>query len=305
MSSDTLKENQQDSIPHDQKGVNNKEKRNKPKGTFINGACTILLATLTILGWILVWVLQTVFKFIAFPFTSVEHRQDVCGWLFRGVNYFLLDIMNPLWSTTGIRPWDRKKMKQGKPFMFMFNHLSNADPWLCIRLMFPTDCKWVCKGSLFKVPFGGWCLRNNGDLEVKFVDNKSSRTVKGSTALLMEQATRALRRHQPLAIFPEGTRSHDADGPLYPFKRGFFDLAVAEGAQIVPVAWSGNQTCWPVGGWQFAPATTYASVGDPIDPDGHTGQSLMEECWKVITEMREQHPDRVALRKKKDLQAAQ
>jgi len=211
----------------------------------------------------------------------------------------VLDILNPLWSVKVVRPWDKTKMNPEKPYIFMFNHLSNADPYLVVRLMFPVDCKYVAKGSLFNVPFGGWCLRNNGDLAVHFIKSKGRWvTDKDSIKNMMGEAAALLQRKQPIGVFPEGTRSTTPGKGLNPFKPGFFSLAVQEKAQIVPVALSGTENCWPVKSPFLGPATPYASVGDPIDSEGHTTESLMDEVFKVITEMREAHPDRVGIAKK-------
>jgi len=260
---------------------------------------TVVLLLLMLVSWVLCWLLQTLVQILAFPFTTAETRSDICGKLFRGFNLVVLDFMNPLWRIKVLRKWDQSKLDPNRPYLFMFNHLSNADPWLCIRLMFPVDCKWICKGSLFKIPFGGWCLRNNGDLEVKFTKEKGGwGTEKGSVRTLMDDAAKCLRRNQPIAVFPEGVRNQKPEGPLGEFKPGFFDLAMKERAQIVPVAWSGNEHCWPVHSGVFGPATAYATVLDPIDTAKFDDvEALIAAVREVITTARESHPDRVAARK--------
>lgn len=260
---------------------------------------TVLVFLNMFLGWIVAWLLQTIAKAVMFPFSTPEQRGDVCGRIFRTVNMIVMDLLNPFWCMNQVRCADRSKLPKDRPVIYMINHLSNSDPWGCIRVIWPVECKWICKGSLFKIPFGGWALKNNNDLAVKFTSAKGGwGTEKGSVKSLMDDAASNLRRLQPIAVFPEGVRSFNPDGPVGEFKAGFFDLAIKENALIVPVALSGTEKWWPRGDWKLNRAQAYSSVGDAIDPQtlGST-EELMAKVHSAITELREQHPDRVALRK--------
>ncbi len=116
-----------------------------------------------------------------------------------------------------VRPFDMGKIPIDKAtgkrhnYLFMMNHLSNADPYLAVRLFWsPTlpDAKWAIKSALFSIPFGGWCLGNRGDLRVKFTKEKGGwGTEKGSVGAMMQQATGILKRGNPLNVFPEGGRN--------------------------------------------------------------------------------------------------
>lgn len=108
----------------------------------------------------------------------------------------------------------------------------------------------------------------------------------------MSKAAVALRRGRPIAVFPEGVRSYNPKGPLQEFKVGFFQLAVAEGIPIVPIAMSGSENAWPRGDWKFGYANIYISCGDPIHPAGHTPESLMAATKGIMERMRDSHPDR-------------
>jgi 1-acyl-sn-glycerol-3-phosphate acyltransferase len=257
----------------------------------VRALLTVVLLLGMLVGWVLCWAAQLVVIAAMFPFTKKTQREDMCGLMFRTVCYVILDILNPMWGLTILRPLP--DFPANTPHMYMMNHLGNADPWMCIRWMWPVDCKWICKGSLFKVPFGGWCLRNNGDLEVKFTKAKGGwGTEKGSVRGLMDDAAALLRRNQPIALFPEGVRNPKPEGGLGEFKAGFFDLAVKEGATIIPVALSGYEGYWPVHDWVFGCSQGYVTCGDPISPEGHTAETLMALVHKTISEMRDTHPDR-------------
>mmetsp|Transcript_66353 Transcript_66353/g.76978 ORF Transcript_66353/g.76978 Transcript_66353/m.76978 type:complete len:269 (+) Transcript_66353:98-904(+) len=257
---------------------------------------TVYIFAGILISWVLIWLLQTVARTLMLPFATKDQMDDVCGHIFRKVSWVFVDLINPFWYSRVLKPFP--KMQKGEKFIVVLNHLSNADPWFAIRSLFPWDCKWICKGSLFKVPFGGWALKNNGDLAIKFTKEKGGwGTEKGSVGMLMEDAKKLLQRAQPIAVFPEGVRNPKPEGPLGEFKLGFFTLAVQEGVKVVPMALSGSETAWPVKDWKFDFSTCYLSAGEPIDPTGMTAEELRDKVYNVITEMRESHPDRLKLKK--------
>lgn len=283
----------------------NRPKAKKPRTVLpspIRAVVSVWMLTQLLLGWVVLWLIQCVARVIAFPFTTATQREDMCGHIHRKTNYVFVMFLNPLWWTSVLRPFPMQKLAaaKSKKVICMMCHLSNADPWFAIRPMgLPVDCKWVCKGSLFNVPFGGWGLKNAGDLAIKFTEAKDGwGTEKGSVGQLMADAKVLLERDQPIAVFPEGVRSFNPDGPLGEFKLGFFMLAVEQKANIVPVAFSGTETAWPRGSWMFDFARVYSSCGDPISAEGETPESLRDKVWVAITELRESHPDRIALKRR-------
>ncbi|KAG5494747.1 hypothetical protein JIQ42_02362 [Leishmania sp. Namibia] len=257
--------------------------------------CTVYLILSLAVQWILVWVMQVIFIVVSFPFTTSEFRQDICGHIFRKITFVGMDLLNPFWRIHVLNKFPEVKSTK---VILMLNHLSGADPFVSIRSLLPRDGTWIAKGGLFRVPFGGWALYNSGDLAVHFRDKKTSfATVKGTVGPMMESARRCLRRGRMLCVFPEGIRNVNPDGPLNPFRLGFFSLAVDEGATIVPLALSGTEKLWPRGSALMDAADAYFSFGEPIDAKNFkSAEELSQHVWNVITELREKHPDRVALR---------
>lgn len=253
---------------------------------------TIYVFLMILLSWILGWALQTIAKIVTYPFLTATQRTDMMSHIFRYGSCIFVDLLNPFWRTKILRKFP--KVEKNTKFIVVLNHLSNADPWFAIRPILPVDCKWICKGSLFKIPFGGWALANNGDLAVKFTKEKDGwGTEKGSVGQLMNDARGLLKRCQPIGVFPEGVRNPNPDGPVGEFKLGFFTLAVEEDVTIVPIAMSGAETAWPKGDWKFDFATCYVSCGEPISPKGLTDVELRDKVRNVISEMRDSHPDRL------------
>ena len=93
-------------------------------------------------------------------------------------------------------------------------------------------CLLLCK--VFKVPFFGQFLLLHGDICIN----------RGHATAAMEKVIRDgklwLSRGASVAIFPEGTRSHD--GEIHRFKAGAFTLAREAGVEILPVVLDGTTT---------------------------------------------------------------
>lgn len=252
---------------------------------------TVYIFLMIFLSWVVAWTLQTITKLLVYPFTTLDQRQDICAHIFRKCSFLFADVLNPFWKSAVLSPFPA--LKPNTKFLVVMNHLSNADPWFAVRPILPYDCKWICKGSLFSVPFGGWGLANNGDLAIQFTAEKDGwGTKKGSVSAMMDRCKQLLGRAQPIAVFPEGVRNPKPEGPLGEFKLGFFTLAVEQGLTIVPLALSGSDKAWPRGDWKFDAATCYFSFGEPIEAVGCTAEELRDKVWKVITDLREAHPDR-------------
>ncbi|EPY32979.1 1-acyl-sn-glycerol-3-phosphateacyltransferase-l ik eprotein [Strigomonas culicis] len=254
--------------------------------------CTIYLFLSLLMQWLITWLVQTVYIIVAYPFTTNERRQDICGHIFRFISFVGMDVLNPFWE---VRVLNKFPKTENKKVIVMMNHLSGADPFVAIRSMLPRDGSWIAKDELFRVPLGGWSMANAGDLAVKFKNKKEGfQTVKGSVGPMMEEARKKLRRGRMLCVFPEGIRSKNPEGPLNPFRPGFFSLAIDEGAVIVPLAISGTERLWPRGSPVMNAATAYFSFGEPIDCSKYSNaEELMQYTWDIISGIRDSHPDRV------------
>lgn len=120
----------------------------------------------------------------------------------------------------------------------------------------------------------------------------------GTTGPMMERARAKLRRGRMLCVFPEGTRSQHAGqhGYLAPFRRGFFDLALEEGALLVPLAITGTDRAWPRRSVLTSPANCYLSFGDVIDAKDFDSSSKLSECVRAeLIRRMDAHPDRCSV----------
>jgi 1-acyl-sn-glycerol-3-phosphate acyltransferase len=137
---------------------------------------------------------------------------------------------SPVWdfSVEGTPPADI--LQRG--YVVVCNHESTADPFLLSHL--PFDMRWVAKEEIFKMPLLGLLMRAGGDIPIRRGD-------RGSVRDMMAECQRALAAGIPIMMFPEGTRSRT--GELLPFKDGAFELALAAGVPILPLALAGTKDC--------------------------------------------------------------
>jgi 1-acyl-sn-glycerol-3-phosphate acyltransferase len=169
--------------------------------------------------------------------------------------------LSPLWhfSVDGEAPADIGT----RAYVVVANHESSADPFLLSGL--PWDMRWVAKESLFKLPVIGWLMRWGGDIKLRRGDGESVRA-------MLAEARRTLDSGLSVMIFPEGTRS--GDGSLGPFKDGAFQMAIAAGAPILPLAIEGTRACRPKGSLWFGDAAASVRVLAPIATAGASAQDL-------------------------------
>ncbi|KAJ3177405.1 1-acylglycerol-3-phosphate O-acyltransferase [Geranomyces variabilis] len=149
------------------------------------------------------------------------------------------------------------------PAVFVANHQSSLDI-LCLGHVFPDKVVVMAKKSIKFVPLMGWfmALANN-----VFVD----RSNRGSAIETMATVAVFLKKHEyGLWLFPEGTRSHQTDDSILPFKKGAFHLAVQGHIPIVPIVFSTYKPCWDPKTRTFEAGTITVKVLEPIVTTGMT-----------------------------------
>lgn len=145
-----------------------------------------------------------------------------------------------------------------RPMVLVANHQSVIDACALFRAV-PAPLRFVLKQEMARMPFVGWYARQMGML---FIERGSAR----SSPQRLREAVALVRGGAILCAFPEGTRSRD--GNVAPFKGGLFQVAIAAGAPVVPVALQGSGAVLPTAGFRVRPGTIRVRFGTPIATDG-------------------------------------
>ncbi len=175
---------------------------------------------------------------------------------------------------------------QGQRAVLCSKHQSTWETF-ALPMLLPMPLSHVFKRELLWVPFFGWAAAR---LDMIHIDRS-----KGSEAWarIAQQGVQFMAKGCWVLIFPEGTRVDRGQRSIY--KNGAARLAIMTRVPIVPVAVASARV-WPRGGlFAQRPGVVDVSFGPPIDPVGHTPDSLTAavEDW-IEAEMRRIDPDAYA-----------
>ena len=145
-----------------------------------------------------------------------------------------------------------------RPLVLAANHQSMIDVCALFRAV-PVPLRFMLKQEIARLPFVGWYARRMG---MVFVERGNAR----SSPQRLREAVALVRGGAVLCAFPEGTRSRD--GRIGPFKGGLFQVAIAAGVPVVPVALEGSGAVLPAAGFRVRPGTIRVRFGAPIATDG-------------------------------------
>lgn len=147
-------------------------------------------------------------------------------------------------------------------YVFMANHVSNADPPVCF-LATGKDLKIIFKKELLRLPILSTAFTLARCIPLDRSDRDAARRA-------IEQAVAQLKQGDSFLIFPEGTRS--PDGRLGNFKSGAFLMSILSGVPILPITLRGFGNILPKGAWKLNPGQVEVIFHPPIAPPGSTEQ---------------------------------
>ena len=241
-----------------------KEKIKDP--TMLRYVVTASFLASTVVAFVAAFLAQLVALVTVCPFLSQRSRTVLLGRIFRG-SVTLFCIKLSLFWKLQVEDGHKLAKDASTVTLFMCNHLSNLDPYVFAATLFPTEAKFVSKASIFRIPFGGWCMSINGDLKIEFNKTKGGwGTEPGNIQRMMARARQYLNSRVNIAVFPSGIRSKT--GGVGDFKDGFFHLAMMDDCKysiaVQPLAIKYTNKAWPRDGLLMAPATIKAKVGDAV-----------------------------------------
>jgi 1-acyl-sn-glycerol-3-phosphate acyltransferase len=210
----------------------------------------------------LLWYIHTVvmgsLSLLISPFDRTGNKQFWCArWWCRLV----------AWSIFArIRIHGVEHVRPDRAYVYMANHSSLIDtPALFAYLPYPF--RIMAKRGLFYIPFMGWHLWTGGHFPI---DRGNAR----KTARSLRRVIEGVRGGRSLAVFPEGTRSHD--GRLQEFKPGPFKIALRAGVPIVPVTIRGTFKLLPRTTLAPRPGRVDVILGEPIETRDYGDKRLHE-----------------------------
>lgn len=190
---------------------------------------------------------------VCFVLTVPFDRRRVIQHLYSCFWAQIMFYLNPFWR---LHIEGREKLPWRGPAVLVSNHESLGDILVLFGLYRPF--KWVSKAAVFRTPFLGWNMYFNGYVPL----------VRGDKDSIIEMHRRCLswlERGAPILMFPEGTRSPDAE--VKNFKDGAFRLAIEAGCPLYPIALCGTADTLPKHGLLLElRADCRVRVLDPIDP---------------------------------------
>ncbi|GFE54976.1 acyltransferase domain-containing protein [Babesia ovis] len=179
-----------------------------------------------------------------------------------------------------------------KPRIFMFNHLSSADPFLVSTIGSQTPLICTYKDALHNLPTAKTSLMLSGNVPIKFTyDKVNDRKIpfKKSVLSVMSECKKSIDKGFSVVVYPEGKRSRN--GVLQEFKDGFFRFAIDHGIEILPCAISNSNSLWSLEDtFIIGQGHACLNVGKPIDPKGKTVAELKYATRKAIYEGMKQCP---------------
>ena len=218
-----------------------------------------LAAPVSLLFWVTCVVLVILWTPLIAIYRLATFRSDPdryrVGYLFHRIAVVAAGL-NPFWD---FRVIDDVHPDPRKPYVFVANHQSNADPFLVA--MVPWEMKWLSKKSIFDIPLLGWMMRVAGDVEVDRGNKESARRA-------LAQMRECLDRKLSVLIFPQGTRS--GDGSIGEFREGAFRLAIDAGVDVVPLVVDGTAESLPKGSIAFQKTSATVTVLPPVSTKGLT-----------------------------------
>jgi len=168
--------------------------------------------------------------------------------------------------TRGLANIDRQKA-----YILIPNHLSFFDIFSLLAAL-PVDFRFILKKELIRIPILGWSMKRAGYISIdRSSPAKARRTFK--------QAVDRIRGGTSLVMFAEGTRGYD--GHLQPLKRGAFQLAMASGVPVVPVAITGTRDIMPKGSFTIRKGSIVIQLEKPIETTSYTKQTMPDLIERV------------------------
>ncbi|KAI8353619.1 hypothetical protein EDC96DRAFT_484769 [Choanephora cucurbitarum] len=165
------------------------------------------------------------------------------------------------------------------PAIYVCNHQSSLDIMLMGKV-YPKNTAIIAKKQLKYVPFLGMFVRLNNTI---LLDRKNRESAVKEARKAAEDIQ---KKNTNVWVFPEGTRGHESEVTLLPFKKGPFYMAVQAHVPIIPVVLSNYTDLYSAKQKRFNSGVVRCRVLPAISTEGVEETSA--DIEKLATECREQ-----------------
>ncbi|SCM09279.1 1-acyl-sn-glycerol-3-phosphate acyltransferase, putative [Plasmodium chabaudi adami] len=252
---------------------------------------SVYISTVLVSLILLAFLFDVIALIVFFPILlfSRRFRLAIFGYSLKFFMRLVVSRINPFWNIKVLN--NIKKGYNPSNAIVFSNHLSSLDAWVINYTWYKYNIKFICKGTLFKIPICGQLIALSDEIPIVFGKGRGGWEVtKESKEKAMRLAKEYTDMHYPLMVFPEGTRSNN--GKLQLFKMGFFKFAIENNLEIIPCALHGSNHLWSLRSILFRRGTVYVSYGEPFRPTpGMTVPELAEKTRNIIFEMIKEFPD--------------
>ena len=147
------------------------------------------------------------------------------------------------------------------PCVYLVNHQATLD-MVAMGAAVPKNTAILAKEEIKYYPLMGQYMQLARNV---FINRQNH----SSAIETMAQIARRIKEQKlGLWMYPEGTRSHQRDNSLLPFKKGAFHLAIQGGIPIIPVVTSTYYPHYSEAEMKFEPCEITIRVLDPIQTTG-------------------------------------
>ena len=200
-----------------------------------------------------------------------------------GVGFRLaVTVLRPFLTAVTRRDWQGgEHLPAAGGVLVCSNHISHFDPLTLAHFIYENgrNPRFLAKSSLFSAPLIGPVLKGAGQIPVY--------RESADAAQALSAAITAVGEGHCVALYPEGTLTHDAD--LWPMsgKTGAARIALTTGAPVIPVAQWGPHRILPPGARfpRLLPRrTTRVVAGPPVDLSAFIGREIDADLLRNVTE---------------------
>ncbi|CAO3700230.1 unnamed protein product [Rhizopus stolonifer] len=173
-----------------------------------------------------------------------------------------------------VKPEGLENLKTKGPAIIVCNHQSSLDIMLMGRV-YPENTTIMAKKELKYYPFLGWFMQLT---RVIFLDRKNRENA------IKEARQAAQDIHQKntnVWVFPEGTRGHESEITLLPFKKGPFYMAVQAKVPIIPVVIANYSHLYNAKEKRYRSGTlSCKNVQEELADIEKLSTECRRQCWK-------------------------